>query len=296
MKKLFLFLIILAILLANTATIYALEYKPITNIPYLTDERGLGAIDSGGVAGFINSIITLTFSLAGIAAVLAIVSMGFMYIFGEQSAQMRKKLREKGLSITAGLGLVFGIFIYLNIINPELLNLDILGGMGRIEFEKKPEGGPKYTSFASGDKTERIVFTNDESVANSTMNNKNVIKRCNDRGGHLKKIAWETSFEVICDTSATPNGNAQATSSQGKVAVQATKPASTAPVTSSAGTGGTTAKVGGQVLSKTSPLDSATADEMLKQRTNISACERKGGQLRKTPSGGKFIIECVTAN
>ena len=96
--------------------------QPLTRIPGITDEQTLSNISTFGLVGFINGIITFVFIAAGIASVIMIVAIGAQYATTEKSGSLISALKEKIKSVAVGVGLIAGMFIIFQFINPNIIS------------------------------------------------------------------------------------------------------------------------------------------------------------------------------
>ncbi len=89
--------------------------------PYMTQ-----AFNSTSLAPFVNAMFKASLAIGAMLAVLQLARAGFMYM---GSDMWSKKEQAKHLMSDAlfGLLLLLAIWLILNQINPQLLNLDVLG-------------------------------------------------------------------------------------------------------------------------------------------------------------------------
>jgi hypothetical protein len=84
------------------------------------------AFDSGSLPQYINSVFTIVLSVGAIAAVLRIAYGGYMYMGSADMWGNKQQAKEIIRDAIVGLLLLFAIYLILNQINPNLLNLDIM--------------------------------------------------------------------------------------------------------------------------------------------------------------------------
>jgi hypothetical protein len=81
---------------------------------------------SGGTfAGFINAAFTLALSAGAILAVLRLAYAGWLYMGAADMWGSKQKAKEVIMDAILGLLLLIAIYIILNQINPNLLNLNV---------------------------------------------------------------------------------------------------------------------------------------------------------------------------
>ncbi len=84
------------------------------------------AFNSGSLSVYINNVFTIVMSVGAIAAVLRIAYGGYMYMGSADMWGNKQQAKEIIRDAIIGLLLLFGIYLILNQINPNLLNLNIL--------------------------------------------------------------------------------------------------------------------------------------------------------------------------
>ena len=81
---------------------------------------------SGGLPQYINNAFTIALSIGAILAVLRIAYAGYMYMGSADMWSNKQRAREMLGDAIIGLLLLFGIYLILNQIDPNILNLNIL--------------------------------------------------------------------------------------------------------------------------------------------------------------------------
>ena len=116
------------------------EYVPLVGIPYAQNASGKG------LANYLNSIYVLTMILGGIIAVIRIMIAGVKYSFSDIVTDKEQGKKEiKGTLF--GLAILLVPFIVLSTIysgadgKSGLTNLNILGGVDRINLSSQPSTG-----------------------------------------------------------------------------------------------------------------------------------------------------------
>ncbi|HUO50386.1 MAG TPA: hypothetical protein VMU25_02375 [Candidatus Paceibacterota bacterium] len=112
---------------AGIGLLFQAQFQPLTstnNAPSLS-----GFFTNGDLVGFFNSAFTLALSLGAILAVLRIAYAGWKYMSTDAFGQ-KTDAKEMIKNALIGLLLLLGIWIILNQINPDLLNLNILRDIG----------------------------------------------------------------------------------------------------------------------------------------------------------------------
>ena len=131
-------LLVCAIGVANVTYAQDTKFVPLSGkevsgvdlAPYMTK-----AFDNtGSLAPFVNAMFKASLAIGAMLAVLQLARAGFLYM---GSDMWSKKAQAKHLMSDAlfGLLLLLAIWLILNQINPQLLNLDVLG-----KIEPLPSG------------------------------------------------------------------------------------------------------------------------------------------------------------
>mgnify|MGYP001562939458 CR=1 FL=1 len=97
------------------------------------------------LAGFLNGLFTAAISIGAILAVLRIAYAGYEYM---TSDAWGNKARAKEIigDVVLGLMLLLGTYLILNQINPQLLNLNILGGVSQTPSTATPASADPYAA------------------------------------------------------------------------------------------------------------------------------------------------------
>jgi hypothetical protein len=86
-----------------------------------------GILTSGGsLSGYLNAIFTTVLSVGAVLAVLRIAWAGYLYMGSADMWGSKQQAREMLGDAIIGLLLLFGIYLILYQINPNLLNLNVL--------------------------------------------------------------------------------------------------------------------------------------------------------------------------
>ena len=93
---------------------------------YTKSSQFTNVFNSGSLPAYINAIFTTALSIGAILAVLRIAYAGYMYMGSADMWGNKQKAREILGDAIIGLLLLFGIYLILNQINPNLLNLNVL--------------------------------------------------------------------------------------------------------------------------------------------------------------------------
>jgi len=170
-RSIFTFALFLLPLFAHAQnTLYT---TPLTRIPGITDEQTLSNISTYGLAGFLNGVITFTFTAAAIASVIMIVIIGFQYVTTEKSGPNVSALREKITSVAFGVALIASMYIVFKFINPDIVDsLNILSSaadLPKVEFSapnrttktNSNNGGNSGSSLGTGSGDSAGNFTNE---------------------------------------------------------------------------------------------------------------------------------------
>jgi ABC-type Na+ efflux pump permease subunit len=82
--------------------------------------------NTNGLPGYINSIFKITLSVGAIMAVLRIAYGGYLYMGSADMWGNKQQAKEAIGDAIVGLLLLFAIYLILNQINPNLLNLNVM--------------------------------------------------------------------------------------------------------------------------------------------------------------------------
>jgi hypothetical protein len=100
-------------------------FAPLANYDKSTQFSGIFGT-SGSLSGYINAIFTTVLSVGAILAVLRIAYAGYLYMGSADMWGNKQQAREMLGDAIIGLLLLFGLYLILYQINPNLLNLNIM--------------------------------------------------------------------------------------------------------------------------------------------------------------------------
>ena len=120
-------LVVGIISIGTTSTVFAaddpIKYVPLIGIP--------GVSDSSSLPTYINNIYRVTIGVGAIFAVVKIALAGVKYSMSgvvTDKAEAKKDIQ----GVLLGLAILLLPALVLGTINPKLLNLDVLGGVGKV--------------------------------------------------------------------------------------------------------------------------------------------------------------------
>jgi hypothetical protein len=137
--RIFASLALLCCLFLGTAAAQAEEFRPALTIPIpgvhfsnLEVKSDSGYVDIPWIAQYISGIYRYGISIAGIVAAVTMVIGGFQYMAGKP-AEGKERIRRSLIGVV----MVFGSYIILNTINPDLVTLGNIRirTVPRLEFE-----------------------------------------------------------------------------------------------------------------------------------------------------------------
>jgi hypothetical protein len=100
------------------------------------------AIEAQGLTEYLNAMFRIMLSVGAFAAVCRITWAGYLYM-GSADMWSKKDVAKKMFSDTIiGLLILFGVYLILFQINPNLLNLDILKTLSTVNAVKSATVGP----------------------------------------------------------------------------------------------------------------------------------------------------------
>jgi hypothetical protein len=88
--------------------------------------------DSGSLPAYINALFTAILSIGAILAVLRIAYGGYMYMGSADMWGNKQQAKEIIGEAIIGLLLLLSIYLILNVINPNLLNLNVLKDISQV--------------------------------------------------------------------------------------------------------------------------------------------------------------------
>jgi len=88
--------------------------------------------NQNGLPGYINSVFTIVLSIGAILAVLRIAYGGYLYMGSADMWGNIQQAKETIGDAIIGLLLLFAIYLILNQINPNLLNLNVLNDIQKV--------------------------------------------------------------------------------------------------------------------------------------------------------------------
>jgi hypothetical protein len=106
-------------------------YQFLEPLP-VTDESGRDAVataivvdpEEGSIGKSFNNFYYMAIGIGSVLAVIMIVMYGFRYMTGDQGGYNKQKLKDKITNTVLGILLLLGIYIILNTINPQLLEVN----------------------------------------------------------------------------------------------------------------------------------------------------------------------------
>jgi cell wall-associated NlpC family hydrolase len=124
-------------------------YEFLEPLP-VTDESGRDAVataivvdaEEGSIGKSFNNFYYMAIGIGSVLAVIMIVMYGFRYMTGDQGGYNKQKLKDKITNAVLGILLLLGIWIILNTINPDLLNVNpVIDGVNIKALEIIDTGG-----------------------------------------------------------------------------------------------------------------------------------------------------------
>ncbi len=109
---------------ASAQTTQPAQFVPLAN--YQRSSGFTKAFSDHSLPEYFNDVFTIVLSIGAILAVLRIAYAGYMYMGSADMWGNKQQAKEILGDAVIGLLLLFGIYLVLNQINPNLLNLDIL--------------------------------------------------------------------------------------------------------------------------------------------------------------------------
>ncbi len=107
------------------------KFCPLANVDGSQKLSGIYSDAQVSLAKFVNGLFKVALSVGAILAVLQLTRAGFMYM-GSDMWSSKARAREIIGNATIGLLLLIAIFLILNLINPNLLNLDVFKNLPAI--------------------------------------------------------------------------------------------------------------------------------------------------------------------
>jgi uncharacterized membrane protein YgcG len=156
LKKIHLFrpgilILIALVFFAATVTItHAQQQKAFVPLDKTLEKTKVGTIyQSQDLTTFINRLFFLMISIGGMLAVGKLCYAGWLYMMGESYGSVKK---AKGIvgNVVIGLLLLLSIWLILKLINPEMLNLDVLKSLKDPAFSSGGSSGSGTTGGTTG--------------------------------------------------------------------------------------------------------------------------------------------------
>lgn len=98
----------------------AFGYVPLTGIPGVTDG------DSPSLATYLNALFRIAIGLAALLAVIKITLAGISYMADTGSFSTKEKAKRDITNSLFGLLIILSVVVVLQVINPNILNLNVL--------------------------------------------------------------------------------------------------------------------------------------------------------------------------
>jgi len=188
MKLGVIFSILLVFLSASTTS--AQEFIELAGIPYVST----GKIDSLG--DYVDALYKASISIAAFLAVVKIIFAGVKYMLSD-IVPTKEAAKKDIWGALIGLLIVVGAVLILNTINPQLSNLDVLNGDGKLAPIKLDGGGDE-----GGDTLPPLVKTGDTLLNPSPEDYTKFKEGCN---GKTQRSALNgiSGFLITCLSSDT---------------------------------------------------------------------------------------------
>jgi len=116
-------IVMTSIAFAQTGT--TAGFQPLVDLPAQAPVKLGGIYKADDLSVYFNKMFFFAISLGGILAVGRLAYAGWLYMLGESYGNL-KKAKEIVGDVTIGILILLSIWLILNLINPQLLNLDIL--------------------------------------------------------------------------------------------------------------------------------------------------------------------------
>ncbi|MBI5003795.1 hypothetical protein HZC00_01740 [Candidatus Kaiserbacteria bacterium] len=123
-----LFILTATLTFAQQTTAGTSNFVPLVDLPSQSSKFA-GFYSAQNLSAFLNRLFFFAISLGGILAVGRLVYAGWLYTMGDMGGNI-KKAKEIIGNVVIGLLLLLSIWLILNQINPEILNLSILRNLG----------------------------------------------------------------------------------------------------------------------------------------------------------------------
>ena len=116
---------------ASAQTTQPAQFVPLAN--YQRSSGFTKAFSDHSLPEYFNDVFTIVLSIGAILAVLRIAYAGYMYMGSADMWGNKQQAKEILGDAVIGLLLLFAIYLVLNQINPNLLNLNILRHVGKAQ-------------------------------------------------------------------------------------------------------------------------------------------------------------------
>ncbi|MEX0869922.1 MAG: pilin [Candidatus Spechtbacterales bacterium] len=182
------------------------ELSPILNLNVNWPRIGVGVDEDGetrmmslneltgddlNLQNLINYLYAMFIWLAGLIALISIMFAGFSFVFSGANPGIRAKAKEKMKNTLIGLGIIFTVVLFVNVINPDILTMQITG-MADVRGEC-PEVSMLSGEGSGEDEDEEEPTTAQMEIAqcNEDYDTNEEIEAC------LEDAAYETAVKII---------------------------------------------------------------------------------------------------
>lgn len=107
------------------------NFVPLSNINTSSSQSLSGIFQANSLASFVNGLFIFAISVGGFIAVGRLVYAGWLYMVLGDSAGGASKAKVIFRDVAIGVLLLLSIWLILNVINPNILNLNILGSFSQ---------------------------------------------------------------------------------------------------------------------------------------------------------------------
>ncbi len=198
------YLIILTLLVLSviiTPFVYAAEpidFKPVTDIPLLDSWTPGETINASvGAENVFNQVFSLSIRIGAMLAVFMFIWGGLNMIMARDNATNITRGKEKMKNAIFGLLMLLSIFIVLNTINPDLVNISLFGdGTVGLDTTKNTE------SYYNREKELQNIYDNRRSNEDTIMvcDFKTRVLKCYEGDNAIDQCLKSTNYDATkCD-------------------------------------------------------------------------------------------------
>ena len=120
------------------------EFVPLVGLPGVTDESG-----NRSLAGYLNTLFRLTIGIGALIAVIKIIWGGIQYMSSDSFFKKAEGISDIKNALL-GLLIILSTVLIIRLINPDILNLEVLQGLPPLPVVQLVQPPPSPIAYTPG--------------------------------------------------------------------------------------------------------------------------------------------------